>query len=212
MLDFVYEYATKNGINIIFNCGDIIEGTYSSDKKNILNIHFQIEDYLRKHPYDKNINNFVLLGNHDYHSLHHDGLDISKKIINSRYDIVPIGYGEGLINIKEDNFLLKHELSIVETPRLQVNPKIILLGHGHLMRTKVYENFCIGVPPLSYVSPNKKKDLLPGFVDMTFHFEKEKIEFLEAHHMIITPKIYEASVSRCRMKKIYNKFGSNKNK
>lgn len=207
LIKIVYEYAAKNGINIIFNCGDLIEGTYSVDKRNIDDIYSQIETYLRKHPYDKNIKNFTLLGNHDYHSLHYDGLDICKKIKNSRYDIVPIGYGESLVKIKLDSMLLKHELSIVETPGLGVNPKLTLLGHGHLMRTKVYENFCIGVPTLSYVSTNKKKEILPGFIDMTINLENGKFEFLEVHHMIITPKIYEASVSRCRLKKLYdNKF------
>ena len=204
LLKVVYEYAAKHGINIIFNCGDSVEGVYSSDKKNINDIYKQLEFFLKKYPYDKNINNFTLLGNHDYHSLHYDGLDISKTIKNARYDIIPIGYGESLVKIKDDSLLLKHELSVVETPDLVRNPRLTILGHGHLMKTKVYEDFFIGTPSLSYVSPNKKKEILPGFIDMTLHLEKGKFEFVEAHHMIITPKVYEASVSRCRLKKMYN--------
>lgn len=207
LVKIVYEYASKNGINIIFNCGDLIEGICSSDKKNIKDIYGQIETYLKKHPYDKNINNFTLLGNHDYHSLHYDGLNISKKIINSRYDIVPIGYGKSLVKIKEDAFLLLHELSVIDTPDICCNARLIIQGHGHLMKTKVYDDFYIGAPSLSYVSTNKKEEIIPGFIDMTLHLEKGKFEFIEAHHMIITPKIYEASISRCRIKKIYsNKF------
>lgn len=210
LLKTVYEYAAKNGINIIFNCGDSVEGIYSSDKKNIDDIYKQVEFFLKKYPYDKNINNFTLLGNHDYHSLHYDGLDISKRIKNARYDIIPIGYGESLVKIKDDSLLLKHELSVVETPDLVNNPRLTILGHGHLMKTKVYENFFIGAPSLSYVSPNKKEEILPGFIDMTLHLEKGRFEFVEAHHMIITPKVYEASVSRCRLKKMYNNHDKGK--
>ena len=204
LFKIVYEYAAKNGINIIFNCGDLLEGVHSSDKRNIQDIYGQIETLIKKHPYDKNINNFCLLGNHDYHSLHYDGLDISKRINSARYDIIPIGYGESLVNIKEDSFLLKHQLSVVDTPNLGIDPKLIILGHGHKMKTKVYERFYIGAPSLSYVSPDKTKEILPGFIDMTLHLEKGRFEFVEAHHMIITPKVYEASVSRCRIKKFFN--------
>lgn len=210
LLKIVYDYAAKHGINIIFNCGDSIEGVHSSDKKNISDIYKQLEFFLKNYPYDKNINNFTLLGNHDYHSLHYDGLDISKTIQNARYDIIPIGYGESLVKIKEDSLLLKHELSVVKTPELVINPRLTILGHGHLMKTKVYENFFIGAPSLSYVSPNKKEEILPGFIDMTLHLEKGKFEFVEAHHMIITPKVYESSVSRCRLKKMYTNYDKGK--
>jgi len=212
LLKIVYEYASKNGINIIFNCGDLIDGVYSSDRKNINNIYGQLETIIKKYPYDKNINNFVLFGNHDYHSLHYDGLDISKRINSVRYDLIPIGYGESLVNVKEDNFLIRHELSVVDTPNVGIDPKLMILGHGHMMKTKVYEKFCIGAPTLSYVSTNKKKEILPGFIDMTLHLEKGKFEFVEAHHMIITPKVYEASVSRCRIKKMYNNNYNDKGK
>ena len=210
LIKIVYEYAAKEGINIILFCGDMIEGVHSSDRRYIHNIGSQIETFIKKYPYDKNIINIGILGNHDYHSLHYDGLDISKRISDMRYDIIPIGYGEGLINVSDDSFLLKHELSVVEETQVNVNPKLVLLGHGHMMKTKVYERFYIGVPTLSYVSPNKKKELLPGFIDMTIHLDKSKFEFIEVHQMIITPKIYESSVSRCRIKTLFNHYEEGK--
>ena len=199
----VYEYASKNDIRNIFICGDFLEGIHSSDKKSIVDIYTQLETFIKKYPYDKNINNYGIFGNHDYHSMHYDGLDISKRIGIARYDIVPIGYGSGLIKIKNDNFLIKHELSMTKNPKFLEDPKVIILGHGHMMKTKVYEKLYIGAPSLSYVSPDKTKQIIPGFIDMTFHLEKGKFEFVEVHHMIITPKVYEASVSRCRIKHIY---------
>ena len=62
--------------------------------------------------------------------------------------------------------------------------------------------FNLGIPGMRW---NKKKEILPGFIDMTLHIEKGRFEFVEAHHMVITPKVYEASVSRCRLKTMYNK-------
>lgn len=202
LLKRVYDYAVKNNINIIFNCGDILEGVNSGDQKNINNIHDQIEYLIEKHPYDKNINNFVILGNHDYHSLHYQGLDVSKKIINSRYDIIPIGFGQGIVNIKKEKIALSHELSVIDMPRLEEDVKLVLAGHGHMMKTKVYDNLLLCLPSLSYVSPDKTKENIPGFVDLELHFARDNFEFIKAKQMIITPNIVTASESRCRMKNL----------
>ena len=208
LLDIVYDYAINNNINTIFICGDVIEGIHTSDKRNIHGTEEQVETFIKRYPYDKNINNFCLFGNHDYHSIHYEGIDISKRITSARYDIISAGYGEGLIKIKDDGLLLKHELSVVENPNLTVNPKVVLVGHGHKMKTKIYDRLYLCVPTLSNVSPDKTKEVIPGFLDMTVHFDKGRFEFVEAHHMIITPKVYEASVSRCRIKKIFNNYNN----
>lgn len=200
LLKRVYEYAAKNNINIIFNCGDLLEGVHTTDRRNIDNIHEQIDYLLKKYPYDKNINNFVVFGNHDYHSLHYDGLDLSKKISNSRYDIVPIGFGQGIVYIKEDKFMLSHELSVADMPNIGDDAKVVLVGHGHMMKTKIYDRLLLCLPSLSYVSPDKTKEVIPGFVDLNINFYKDRFEFIQAKHMVINPKIVMASESRCRMK------------
>ena len=110
LANVVYEYAIKNGINIILNCGDIIEGDYTSESKSIKNVFSQLDYFIKKYPYDRNINNYIIFGNHDYHSLYHDSLDISQTIHNNRYDIIPVGYGQGYIDIKKDTIILFHQL------------------------------------------------------------------------------------------------------
>lgn len=202
----VYEYASKNNINTILNCGDILEGVHTSDSKKIKNIYSQVETFIKKYPYDKNINNFIIFGNHDYHSLHYDGLDISKRIENSRYDIIPIGYGKGIVKLKEDRLLLEHKLSVVEDQDIGSDCKLCLVGHGHMMKSKFYDKLFICIPTLSYVSPDKTKEVIPGFVDMTIHFQKGFFEFLEINHLIITPKICKISETRCRMKQLIKSF------
>lgn len=199
----VYEYIAKEGIHIVFICGDIIEGTHTSDLKDLKDIYSQIETFIKKYPYDRDIINIIVLGNHDFHSKHYDGLDIMKRIERSRYDIVPIGYGKGIVKLKQDSLLLSHKLSIVEDPDIGNECKLALVGHGHMMKSKFYDKLYLCIPPLSYVSPDKTKEVLPGFVDMTIHFQQGFFEFIQAKHMIITPKIYQASETRCRIKELF---------
>jgi len=203
LLDSVYEYASKNNINIILNCGDSIEGDYTSYKKNIKDIHSQIEYFTKKYPYDKNIINFMILGNHDYHSFHYDGLDVSKAIKKNRYDIVPIGNGQGNVNVKKDNIILFHKLYDGFKPIIK-DEKIVLSGHSHMMKTKLRDIFWLGVPTLSYKSNDKTKDVIPGFIDLTIDIEKEKFEYAEAKHLIITPKVVQVSEVRGRVKTLFN--------
>lgn len=211
--NIVYEYASKNGINIILFCGDMLENVYSSDKKSINNIYKQTETFVKKYPYDKNIINIGILGNHEYHSLTHDGLDIAKHISRSRYDIIPIGYGKGIVKIRDDSLYLKHKLENGQLPdEDEINSKIVLSGHGHMMKTKFNDRLYLCVPTLSYVSPDKTKEVTPGFIDMTLYLEKNKFEFVEAHHMIITDKIQEISRSTCKIEKLFNNVDNEKQK
>lgn len=199
LLKKVYDYASKEGINIILNCGDLIEGVHSTSKKNINSLEDQMDFFVKKHPYDKNIRVFTILGNHDYHSLYYDGISILKVIKNLRYDIIPIGYGKGFVNIKKDYLMLEHELSIVENPEISRDTKISLVGHGHMMKTKLYDKLYLCIPSLSNVSPDKTKEIIPGFVDLNISFNHNKFDYIEAKHVIIAKKLYEASISRCRL-------------
>ena len=200
LLKKVYDYALKNNIHIIFNCGDFLEGVHACDKRNINNIYDQIEYITEKHPYDKSINNFVVFGNHDYHAFHHNGFDVSKKISNLRHDIIPIGFGQGIVNIKKEKILLQHELCAVNLPKLNEDIKLALVGHGHMMKTKVYDNLLLCLPSLSYVCPDKTKENIPSFVDLELHFTRDNFEFIRAKQMLVEPVIAPISESRCRMK------------
>lgn len=198
----VYEYASKNDIKTILNCGDNIEGDYTHDPLNLKDIYLQIDTLVKKHPYDKNILNYIILGNHDHHSLTSAGLDIAERIKKARYDIVPIGHGFGTVGLKQDNIVMLHKLHDKFAPSVGNDSNLILTGHGHMMKTKAYEKLNICVPSLSYVSPDKTKEVIPGFIDLKIDFEKGKMEFIEAKHMVFIPEICQASESRCRVKKI----------
>ena len=203
LVNSVYDYAAKNNINIILSCGDIIEGDYTSHPKNIKDVYSQIECFIKKYPYDKNIKNFVILGNHDYHSLIQNGFDASNSIKNSRYDIIPIGYGQGNVNIKNDSIILFHKLKDGFKPIIN-GEKIVLSGHSHMMKTKLRDIFWIGIPTLSYKSNDKTKDVIPGFVDLSVDIEKDRFAYAEAKHMIITSKVVQVSEVRGKVKTLFN--------
>ena len=203
LMNYVYDYAVKNEINNILNCGDLIEGTYASGKKSIKSVEEQIETIIKKHPYDKNINVFAVLGNHDFHSYYYDNMDIGKIIHDERYDINSIGYGKGIIQLGKDNILMSHKIGKKHMPEIIEDYKVQLIGHGHEMKTKAYDMLKICIPTLSNVSTDFKSKVIPGFVDLRIELEKNHFEFLEAKHIIITNENVEASKSSCRLKTLY---------
>ncbi len=197
----VYDYAKKNNINIIFFIGDMLEGIHTSDKRNINNSYQQIETFIKKYPYDKDIINIGILGNHDYHFVHYDGIDVSKRINSARYDIKVIGYGQGIIRMKNDSLLLWHNLSLIKNKEPN-DTKIVISGHGHTMKTKFYDRIYLCAPTLSNVTPDKTKPVVPGFMDVTVCFKKGKFDFIDAKQLIINKEIYLSSESKCMIKKL----------
>ena len=203
LMNYVYDYAAKNEINNILNCGDLIEGIYTSGEKSINSVEEQIDTIINKHPYDKDINVFAVLGNHDFHSYYYDNLDVGKVIHDERYDINSIGYGKGIISIGKENILLSHKIGKKNMPEIKERYKVQLIGHGHEMKTKAYDIFKLCVPTLSNVSTDIRNKVIPGFIDLRIELEKEYFEFIEAKHMLITNEILEASKSSCRLKTLY---------
>ena len=205
LMNYVYEYAAKNGIKNILNCGDLIEGIYTSGSKNIKTVEEQIDTVINQHPFDKNINVFGVLGNHDFHSYYYDKIDIAKLVHDERYDINFIGYGKGLIKVGMDNILLSHKIRKKNVPEIKENYRIQLIGHGHEMKTKAYDVFKLCIPTLSYISPDSKNKVLPGFMDLRIELEKNHFEYLESKHMLVLDEVIEVSKSSCRLKTLYYK-------
>ena len=203
LLDEVYEYAAKNGIRNILNCGDLIEGVYTSGTKSIKSVEEQIQTIIDKHPYDKNINVFAVLGNHDFHSYYYDNVDVGKIISDNRYDIKCFGYGKGIVKIAKDNVLLSHKIGKKNMPIINDNYKVQLIGHGHEMKTKAYDTFKLCVPTLSNVTTDSQIKSIPGFIDLRIDLEKEHFEFIEAKHLIVGNETLEVSKSSCRLKTLY---------
>lgn len=149
VLDETYNYCIKHDIHTIFNCGDLLNGLLPSKTGSIIRKDYekQINLFLKNYPFDPNIINFTLLGNHDKDFLN-GGLDLRQILTKKRYDIKTLNYEDSLIKIKNDKIRLIHPMNNT-FKSFANNSKIIFRGHSHESKVKtiVGQNvFCAYVP------------------------------------------------------------------
>ncbi|MGN0973651.1 MAG: metallophosphoesterase [Bacilli bacterium] len=185
-INIVYDYCVKNGINIILNCGDILDGTYSRTEQ-IIPPEEQIAYLLDMYPIEKNIINLYLLGDHDY-SLKNKAMSLSKALNSKRHDFVNLINGASLEssgniefsynNIKVDHYPPQKEESTIEDCQLH------LVGHKHsnkaIYNLKTDMTPTIYVPSLSRISP-EGEICIPRALELTLYLDKK-------HHLQVIDK------------------------
>ncbi len=174
LLDKVYDYCINNDIHVILNIGDFVEGDVSINNMKIEPLK-QLDHALRVHPSDNSIYNLLLLGNHDYSLLANYNIDLMRGIKERRYDIVPLGYGEEIINIKHDFIVLLHPLKSYEMKTKNYKNALIIRGHGH--ESKIYQdrnNLILYTPSLSKLNFNNSSN--PGAIKLTLFMKNGLIE------------------------------------
>lgn len=184
LLNNIYEYCSKKGINIILNIGDLIEGPYGIYKKRIDSCEEQIEYTIKNYPFDKNILNFICLGNHDYNAIKASGQDLALALQSRRHDLIPIGYGTGILNIKNDQIILRHPETI--STNATFNNKIIFFGHSH--KAKVIHsltNISIYTPSLSNQNFTSN-EILPGALEINLKFTNGYYTTATISHLLLT--------------------------
>ena len=154
----IYDFASENNINIIFNCGDIVEGMLNT---NFHQTHYeQIEYFLENHPHDENILSFISLGNHDADLIRTTGLDLHTIINQNRNDLVSLGYGPSIIDINGNLLMMCHTANEIRNK----HAKLKLTGHGHRYHFDIHNG-----EPTIYMptaSNNLYDNYPPGFVDI----------------------------------------------
>ena len=189
LINLIYDYCIKKGIHYLLNLGDLVDGVVNVNN-NRIPWYKQINHALRVYPLDKEITSFLLLGNHDYSLLQNFGQNIMQIIKERREDIVPIGYGEGIINVKNDIIVLQHPLLSKDFQKGIYNKAVILRGHGH--ESKIYtdnSNLIVYAPSLSKLNFNRSS--FPGAVYIKLIMRNGKIENVEVEELvIINKKIY----------------------
>ena len=202
LLYAVYEKCIKDDIHIIINAGDLIDGPKTCgnyhDKK-ILDIEKQVERMLKNYPFDKNIINFICLGNHDYASLKESGLDLDKILDNKRHDLVSLGYGFGCLNVKNDQIIVRHPTEINKIDNL--NKKLIIVGHSHRARNVISpDNTMLYLPSLSdmkYHDGTGEHHQFPSFIIANLNFNNGIINTGDfEHYIFVSNEIYKVSESR----------------
>ena len=149
VLDETYNYCIKHNIHTIFNCGDLLNGLLPSKTGSIIikDYEKQIDLFLKSYPFDPNIINFTLLGNHDK-DFFNGGLDLRQILNIGRYDIKILNYEDALIKVKNDKIRLIHPTDNTFSTFAN-NSKIIFRGHSHESKVKTVGGpnvFCVYVP------------------------------------------------------------------
>lgn len=168
-LDTIYEYCKSYGINIIINGGDLIDGAFSKVDQVIDDPEKQLDYVIKNHPYDKDILNLICLGNHDF-SLYKSGIDIKKALEMFRYDLIPLGFGMGILNFGSDQIFIRHFV-----PEYNFEPiygKLVLEGHKHKMAfANGDQGFLVNIPTLSNLTLGKQE--FPGAVRIDLFFDSD---------------------------------------
>ena len=172
--DIYINYCLQNDIHIVLNIGDLVEGVV-----NLPNIKIpwdeQLNKALSKLPYVDNILTFLLLGNHDHNLLTTYGQNIRDAIKNIRNDIIPLGYGQANLKIKNDELILQHPLMVKEYTNGMFDRKVIIRGHGHASKIKMDgNNYIIYAPSLSDLNFHKSE--YPGAIKMHIKMHLGKIQ------------------------------------
>ena len=169
----IYQLCLDKNIHLIINAGDFIDGPSSKGKKIIADTDKQIQYALKNHPFNEQILNLICFGNHDYDTLQKTGQDIAKALEYYRPDFISLGYGIGIINVGNDQIIVKHPTAGL--PINKLSNKLILCGHKHKMAFNNKENnFLINIPPLSDLCFHENQKL-PGAIIMELFFNRDGI-------------------------------------
>lgn len=189
-IDAIYNYCTKVGINIIIHAGDFFEGICESriDQLKFKTAEEQISYVLQKYPYDKNILNFILLGNHDYSLWNEAKIDIKNILSNRRHDLIPIGYKQETLYIKDYKFDIIHK-GHSNNIKISNECYISLYGHSHKFSIECNPyDLKIHIPTLSRVQTPQVKNPQPSMIDMTLNINKDLIEHENFKQFILKSK------------------------
>ena len=185
----VHNYAKEHDIHVIFNCGDEIDNVYpeSNQQLRVNNVPGQITRFCRVFPHDPNIIIVNLYGNHDYKSITDEGYDVSRVINDRRYDMLSLGYGYGVVYLKDDAIAIMHDLNRGNVQQKQVS--ITYKGHSHKSKNSSKDERVFYVPSLSDVKMNTYEyDPLVCFLEAEYQFYDKYIERINQRQLAIVNK------------------------
>ena len=184
----VFDYCIKNNIHTIFCCGDFIDGTYSQGIQTIKNFYEQVDYFIKKYPFDKNILTFGVGGDHDLSGITHCGQNFLEAIYNYRHDCIIPSFNNSVVNIKNINILLHHRNPKDDIPN---NFNINLFGHSHKFAVRHDENgnFMVKVPSISDINVYQY-NVLPSALELELTFEKDILKLIQFNHLYFGDKNY----------------------
>ena len=183
MIHKAYDYAKRNGIKLIFLCGDILQGTFGHSDSTFLPGEEQIKRFLSDFPYDNDVLIFGVGGDHDESIYHREYLNPIDVITKARHNIVIPNYKYASLRIKDADITLKHIQSDSRAfgyPQVAVkapeNYDILVRGHQHNYEFQdLINKVNINIPTTSDIHSS-----LNGFVELTLRFNVNHLTRVEA--------------------------------
>ena len=179
-LNTIFDYCSKNSIHVIINCGDIIDGVFSSTQC-IIPPEEQVEYLIKRYPFDKNIFTLYTLGDHDNSLYTSKKISLTYALKRRRHDICSISpYATPtqnyVIKLNNNHIMVSHQASIFEENNLQ-NIKLHLVGHNHTSKTLLEINNSRNTTPRIYVPPlckasNSGQINIPRALELTIYMDE----------------------------------------
>lgn len=181
----IYEYAKSNNIHSIINCGDLVDGIGGRDgAPKEKDLSKQIDYLIKNYPFDKNILNYTILGNHDVMSLYHTGVELKQVLENKRLDIIPLGYNQSIIKIKNSKIGLSHPIEDIKKRDWDID--LNLIGHSHTAKFTFSPHTIMYVPSLSNINMhNENRIYYPQALDITLHFNTSNLANITGYQLIL---------------------------
>lgn len=156
-LNYLYDVFESEGINTVYNSGDLTEGfkmrrgheheifKFGADE--------QAQYVIDVYPQRQGIITKFITGNHDHSHIKNGGIDIGKQIADKRKDMIYLGMSNAKINITPNCIVeLNHPLdgasyALSYAPQKTIDamsggqkPNILLNGHHHKIFYMMYRN------------------------------------------------------------------------
>ena len=176
VFDEVYEYATANGIHIIFGCGDLLDGEAERGAAagplngRRLCLQEQIDLLLKT------------LGDHEKYSSRVNVVDVARAINTARNDLIIGEQDELKVSIRNEVVRLNHIKPKTDQEEKRIN-RINIFGHSHRYESRI---ICPQLRPLErclmITAPtlsNLKKCggvVFPSILELDIYFNKMYID------------------------------------
>lgn len=163
VLNSVYEYCSKIGINLILDLGDFTDYSHNEDSvyKGVCYTKSVLERMIEEFPYDKNIVHALLGGNHDQSLLNY-GIDFIGSLSEARTDFVSLGYEHAAVKFSSKANIMLHHMNIKRSDSISDDT----FEMGELInKIKAYY---------------KKKDINRNdyYIDLLGHFHKSSLDLV----------------------------------
>ena len=183
----IHNYAKEHDIHVIFSCGDEIDNVYP-DSNQLLRcdtVPKQITRLCRVFPHDPHIIIVNLYGNHDFKSITDEGFDVARAISSRRYDMISLGYGYGVVLLKDDAIAITHDINKGNN-QMKKPVSITYKGHSHKSKNSDKAERVFYVPSLSDVKMNTYEyDPLVCFLEAEYIFYDKFIERVNQRQLAI---------------------------